>query len=337
MRQRTTAAALAGLVLATGLAATGGSLPTAPVGPAVAEQPVRTSVPASRWGSGYLPNLPVVDQDGRAWRFYDDLVKDKRVVINFIFTTCTDICPLTTARMAAIQERLGDAVGRDVHFISITVDPERDGPRELKRYAEAFRVGPGWTFVTGRPEDITAIRAKLGERSKVLNEHKHEILLGDSRAGSWQRDSVFGDLERVIINIRSMDPDFRLPRPAGGTATSRVVVVDDTPGQTLFAKACSSCHTIGRGGRVGPDLAGVARRRDRAWLTEFVSRPDRMFAKADPTALALARDWRDVRMPNLGLSEADAADVLAYIEAQSYAIEAAASDTGSRRPHVHHE
>ena len=105
----------------------------------VTEARFTSSAQNERWGKDYLPNLPVVDQDGKSYRFYDDLIKGKRVIINFFFTTCTDICPLTTARMAVLQEKLGDSVGRDVEMYSITIDPEHDSPPVLKRYAEANR------------------------------------------------------------------------------------------------------------------------------------------------------------------------------------------------------
>src|ERR1041384_746717 len=110
-----------------------------------------------RRGPDFLPNLPVTDQDGQQLKFYDDLIKDKIVVVMFIYTSCTDICPLTTARMTQIEDKLGPAVGRDVFIVSMTVDPEVDTPAKLNAYSQAFGTGPGWTFVTGKPEDIRAI------------------------------------------------------------------------------------------------------------------------------------------------------------------------------------
>ena len=278
---------------------------------------------SSRWGKDYLPNLPVLDQDGNQFNFYDDLIAGKNVVINFIFTTCNDICPLTTARMAVIQEMLGDAVGRDVFMYSISIDPATDRPAQLKNYAEAFRVGPGWKLLTGKPEDIAVIRYKLGERSRVLKEHRHEMLLGNSDAGSWSKDSAFGDLERVVVNIRSMDPNWvYTPRPVVAKARQMSgdanLDISEKPGEALYIKACSSCHTVGKGDLVGPDLSGVTGRRARDWLTTFITTPDKVFARKDPAAMAMLKKYRGVQMPNLGLSELDAADVLAYIEAQTF-------------------
>src|SRR5262245_49149564 len=89
-----------------------------------------------RWGEGYFPNLPVVTQDGRTLRFYDDVIKGKIVVIDFIYTSCPDICGLTTARLSQAEEKLRVMVGRDLFFVSLTVDPEHDTPDKLKAFAE---------------------------------------------------------------------------------------------------------------------------------------------------------------------------------------------------------
>ena len=276
---------------------------------------------SSRWGKDYLPNVEVQDQDGKTFRFFDDLIKDKLVVINFIYTTCTDICPLTTARLAQVQERLGEVVGRDIFMYSITIDPEHDTPAALKQHADAFRVGPGWKFLTGKPEDIAAIRYKLGERSRIAAEHRHEMLLGNAATGNWSRDSAFGDLERVAFNIRSLDPDYRDEKRVSQKSSGfQQVEIADNQGEALFTKACAGCHTIGRGERVGPDLLGVSARRDRAWLAHFISEPDKMRAQKDPVAIALAGKYKGVRMPNLQISDNDAQDLITYIDVQTYAF-----------------
>src|SRR5262245_5393548 len=100
--------------------------------------PAPSEAQGRRWGEGYLPNLPVVTQEGKTLRFYDDVIKGKAVIINFIYTNCPDICGLTTARLSQVEDRLGDAAGRDVFFVSLSVDPEHDTPEKLKEYADAF-------------------------------------------------------------------------------------------------------------------------------------------------------------------------------------------------------
>src|ERR1700741_759205 len=170
---------------------------------------VGTSEAQMRRGPEFFPNLPVVNQNGETLKFYDDLIKDKIVVVMFIYTSCTDTCPLPTARMTLIEDKLGPLVGKDIFIVSMTVDPDVDTPEKLKAYSKSFATGPGWSFVTGKPEDIRAINYRLGERSKVLSEHRNEIVLGNDVTGEWQRDNVMGDLDRVVRTIRDMDPKFR--------------------------------------------------------------------------------------------------------------------------------
>lgn len=273
----------------------------------------------SRWGEGYFPNLPVITHDGKAVRFYDDLIKGKIVVISFIFTSCTDFCPLTTARMSQVEDKLGGLVGRDIFLYSITVDPENDTPEKMKDYAEAFSAGPGWRFVTGKPEDIRSILAKLGERRRALTAHRNDIVIGNDATGEWSKDTLFGNLDRLVMVIRSMDPKWRdqVRTVPHNEASNTGLVLNDQPGQSMFKKICAPCHTIGVGDRVGPDLQGIADRRERAWLSSYIRNPHKMRAKKDPIALALAAKYKAARMPILGVTEVDATDLIAYLQSET--------------------
>jgi protein SCO1 len=294
------------------------------------------------WGEGYIPNLPVVTQDGKTVRFYDDLVKGKIVIISFIYTSCTDICPLTTARLAQLEDKLGDIVGRDIFILSMSVDPENDTPQRLKEYSEAFQTGPGWTFVTGKLEDIRAINSKFGERSQILSEHRNEIVLGNDATGEWQRDSAFGDLSRLVMTVSALDPKWRdqVRTPAPSAVINTGLALSDQPGQALFKKICAPCHTIGVGDRVGPDLRGVTARRERAWLSAYIQNPARLRALRDPAALALAEKYPAVRMPALGVAQNDAGDLIAYLDAEASrlsAIQDPASPAEHKKAHSHHD
>src|SRR3989338_9503006 len=116
----------------------------------------------SPWGANYFPNISLINQDGEKLRFYDDMIKDKIVAINFMYATCHDACPLETAKLRQVQEALGDRVGKDIFMYSISITPEMDTPETLKTYMEKFNVGPGWQFLTGKEADITLLRTKLG-------------------------------------------------------------------------------------------------------------------------------------------------------------------------------
>jgi protein SCO1/2 len=110
----------------------------------------------------YLPNVSLQTQDGKWVRFYDDLIRDKIVTINFFYAKCDGICPTVTANLARVQRLLGERVGRDIFMYSISLKPEQDTPAALKEYADMFQAKPGWTFLTGKPEDIELLRRSLG-------------------------------------------------------------------------------------------------------------------------------------------------------------------------------
>ena len=295
---------------------------------------------SSRWGETYIPNLPVTTQDGETLRFYDDLIRGKTVVISFIFTGCSDLCPLTTARLAEVRDRLGDAVGRDIFFISLTVDPEHDTPERMKAFADAFHAEvPGWRFVTGKPEDINLINRRFGDRSaeRGLSDHRNEIVIGNGATGDWTRNSALGDLEEVVRDIRAMDPQRRDEVRSAGQAggVDHVHILSQQPGEVLFRKLCASCHTIGVGDRAGPDLRGVTGRRDAGWLARFITNPPQARASGDPALAALAARFPGVRMPRLGLTENDAADLVAYLRAQDTKL-ADAAPSVAEHDHHHH-
>jgi protein SCO1/2 len=273
------------------------------------------------WDETFFPNVPVQSHDGRTLRFYDDLIRNKIVVVNFIYTSCSNICPLVTSRLALVKDMLGDRVGRDIFFVSISIDPLNDSPDVLKKYAETYRAGPGWTFITGEPEHMDAIRSKLGEPSNVKAEHRNDIMIGNDRIGRWGRDSAFTNIEVLAETIQEFDPAWIKPEPER-IETSALPVnysLQDKPGSFLFAKACGGCHSIGHGDIVGPDLAGVLERRDHVWLRRFLREPDRMRAEKDPLTVALDDKYPGARMPNLNLSDNDVDDLFAYLAAQSTA------------------
>src|SRR5260370_14123402 len=109
----------------------------------------------------HFPNVPLTTHEGKQVHFYDDLLRDKIVTINFMYTRCTDACPLTTAHLVKVQKLLGDRVGRDIFMYSLTIDPKHDTPAVLKGFAEKFHTGPGCLFLTGKDDDLELLRVKL--------------------------------------------------------------------------------------------------------------------------------------------------------------------------------
>jgi len=141
----------------------------------------------SEVAASYFPNLTLVTQDNKPVRFYDDIMKGKVVVINFMFTTCTGICPPMTANLAKVQEYLGDHVGRDVNIVSITVDPAVDTPEALKKYAGNYKAKPGWYFLTGKKENLDWVLYKLGGYVENKGDHNTFLIIGNEATGQWMR------------------------------------------------------------------------------------------------------------------------------------------------------
>ena len=110
----------------------------------------------------YFPDVILTTHEGKKVRFYEDLIKDKAVVINMMYADCEGVCPGITANLVRVQKLLGDRVGRDIFFYSFTLKPEQDDPKALNSYVKMHGVGPGWLFLTGKPADIELLRRKLG-------------------------------------------------------------------------------------------------------------------------------------------------------------------------------
>lgn len=110
----------------------------------------------------YFPNVELITHEGRKVHFYDDLIKDKIVVINFMYADCEGICPTVTANLVEVQKLLGKRIGQTIFMYSLTLQPEKDTPEALKHYAKMHRVKPGWLFLTGKPADIEKLRRSLG-------------------------------------------------------------------------------------------------------------------------------------------------------------------------------
>ena len=276
---------------------------------------------ASPWGANYFPNVPLITQDGETVRFFDDLIEDKIVAINFIYTTCVDSCPLETAQLVKVQQILGDRLGKDVYFYSISIDPDHDTPTVLKEYKERF--GADWTFLTGDEDDIISLRRKLGlyveEIQDGSNNHNVNMIIGNQSTGRWMKRSPFENPYVLAEQIGNWLTDWRSP-PRGGDYASAPKLRDVPPGERLFRTRCATCHSITGHeleDALGPDLLGVTDRRELNWLVNWLRAPDQMLANNDPIALALYEKYNKLAMPNMRLNQQEAMDLLDYINEES--------------------
>jgi cytochrome oxidase Cu insertion factor (SCO1/SenC/PrrC family) len=185
-----------------------------------------------------VPDTAVIDQDGRRLNFYTDLVRGRTVAINFIFTTCTTICPPLTATFRKVQQQLGARAGRDVHLISVSVDPTTDVPERLKSFSQKFGAGPDWTFVTGSKPAVDQLLKSLGASVGDKNDHTPMILVGNDAAGYWTR--TYGLAPAATI-LKTIDEAAGKTPAASGGAASAPAPKDDKAEfkKTLASKAAS--------------------------------------------------------------------------------------------------
>lgn len=152
----------------------------------------------------YFGDVELIDQDGRPQRLYSDLFKGKVVIINPFFSTCTGVCPTMTRNLEAIQDWLGVRLGKDVHMISITVDPGTDTPPKLKEYAAQFHAKPGWYFLGGTKENTEAALRKLGQYVAEKNDHSTLLIIGNLRTGLWKKALAMArpaDLIQIVESV----------------------------------------------------------------------------------------------------------------------------------------
>jgi len=276
---------------------------------------------ASPWGANYFPNVELITQDGETVHFFDDLIKDKIVVINFIYTSCPDTCPLETAQLVKVQNLLGDRVGKDVFFYSITIDPDNDTPEALREYRERFRAN--WTFLTGKNEDIITLRRKLGlyieEIQDGSNNHNVSMIIGNQATGQWMKRSPFENtyvLADQVGNWLSGWKSVQSKKDYADAPELRSISV----GEQLYRTRCATCHTVTGNelpGALGPDLLGVTGRREMGWLLNWLRAPDQMLTNKDPIAMALYEKYNRLSMPNMRLNQEEAMSLIDYIEEET--------------------
>ena len=274
---------------------------------------------AGRVSPDHFPNIELTTQDGKKVHFYDDLIKDKIVAINLIYTHCQYSCPLETARLAQVQRILGDRVGKDIFFYSISIDPEHDTPAELKAYAEKYHAGPGWTFLTGKKDDIDFLSKKLGlysDPAATVDGHTPHLLIGNEATGQWMRNSALDNPRFMSQMIGDFLDNYKNVKPQPEKVTEAAKLNFDK-GQYVFARECAACHTVGQGDKIGPDLLGITNARNRDWLVRMIQRPDLLLEEKDPLATTLFKKYNQVLMPNLRLDDEEVNAVIGYLVSQS--------------------
>lgn len=148
-----------------------------------------------------IPDEELIDQDNGKVRFYSELIKDKVVVVSFVFTSCGYLCPLQGATLAKLQAALGERFGRDVYFVSVSIDPETDSAKRLKDWADRFGASAGWTLVTGEKTRIDNVVRAFTGGAAAKGEHSAAIFIGNEREGSWIRVYGLAGVDRLTTFI----------------------------------------------------------------------------------------------------------------------------------------
>jgi protein SCO1/2 len=152
----------------------------------------------------YFSDVELINQDGQKMRFYSDVLKNKVVIINTFFTTCTSVCPPMNRNFEKIQQALGARLGKEAFLVSITVDPETDTPPRLKEYSRRFHARDGWIFLTGKKENVDWALYKLGQYVETKDDHTTIIIIGNEPKGLWKK--AFGlaspdELVKIVDDV----------------------------------------------------------------------------------------------------------------------------------------
>ena len=165
-----------------------------------------------------IPDVPLVTHDGRTVRFHSDLVRGRVVFINMMYAQCSNQCPPTTQNLRRVHAALGERVGRDVFMYSLSLLPEYDSPADLRGYMRQQGVGPNWTFLTGRKQDVERIRRGLGfsdpdpELDADITRHTSMVRVGNDALDRWTMVPSMVSANQILECLMSVDPVTR----AGG-------------------------------------------------------------------------------------------------------------------------
>ena len=148
-----------------------------------------------------LPDTVLVTQNGEQGRLDSDIVAGRIVVMDFVYTSCTTVCPVLSATLGQVQARLDGRIGSEVMLVSISVDPVRDTPARLKAYAKKLRAGDGWVWLTGDKQVVDGVLRQLGAYSPNFEDHPSMVLVGDAEGGDWARFLGFPSADQIIAKV----------------------------------------------------------------------------------------------------------------------------------------
>jgi cytochrome oxidase Cu insertion factor (SCO1/SenC/PrrC family) len=148
-----------------------------------------------------IPDVELADQDGKPVRLRTLLSGDKAIVADFIFTTCTTVCPILSGIMTRMQDKVGDRLGKEVVLVSVSVDPARDTPARMKAYARKWKARAGWVWLTGPKDVVDQVLKGMGAYTPSFTDHPPMVLVGDGRTGTWKRFNGFPNQGLILSRV----------------------------------------------------------------------------------------------------------------------------------------
>lgn len=176
-----------------------------PPTPAAVQSASSTNAPSA--AEKYFSDVELINQDGQKVRFYSDVLKNKVVVINSFFTTCTSVCPPMNRNFEKVQDALGDRLGKEAFLVSISVDPETDTPPRLKEYSRRFHAREGWIFLTGKKENVDWALYKLGQYVETKDDHSTIIIIGNEPKGLWKKAFGLANPDELVKIVQDVIND----------------------------------------------------------------------------------------------------------------------------------
>ncbi|WP_257387794.1 SCO family protein [Tahibacter caeni] len=149
----------------------------------------------------YLADLPLVDQNGKPVDLYNDIIAGRRIVLHSFFARCEGSCPVMMTTLQALQKQLGSRLGKDVHIVSITVDPDHDTPQVLADYARRVQAKPGWHFLSGSSAQVTTALRRIGQYTDAPENHMNLIIVGNDTNGDWRKVHGLAGVKQVVTEI----------------------------------------------------------------------------------------------------------------------------------------
>jgi protein SCO1/2 len=157
-------------------------------------------------GKVEIPDLLLRDHEGRKVRFYSDLIKDKVVVLSFFYTSCIYSCTMQGKTFSTLQSLLGDRLGKSVFLISVTTDPAKDTPAQLKAWGKRYGVQPGWTLVTGDVSEMNKLLLPFTGNPAGGGMHLPTTFIGNAKKGVWISAAGVFAAEDVLKALNNLTP-----------------------------------------------------------------------------------------------------------------------------------